>query len=170
MDILKTATEWAKAEAFSTSFFILFGVMFLAACVGFWQLGKTVLAKAYIFPTLVAGILLLTIGLGLFISNNSRAKSFPAEYSKDASAFVQSEITRVEKTMEEYQTIAFKVFPAIIAVAALLIIFIDKPIWRAISITTIAMLVVILLVDSNANARLKVYKKQLESVEIIEIN
>lgn len=123
MDILKTATEWAKAEAFSTSFFILFGVMFLAAGIGFWQLGKTVLAKAYIIPTLAAGILLLAIGVGLFLSNNSRVRNFPAEYNKDPSAFVQSEIARVEKTMAEYQTIAFRVFPAVIAIAAFLIIF-----------------------------------------------
>ncbi len=167
MDILKTALDWAKAEAFSTSFFILFGIMFVAASIGFWQLGKTDIARAYIFPTLVAGILLLTIGTGLFISNNSRMKSFPALYNKDATAFVQSELQRVEKTMDEYQTVALKVFPVIIAVAALMIVFVDKPLWRAISITLIAMLVVIMLIDSNANARLDVYKKQLEKIEII---
>ena len=68
MDILKTAIEWAKAEVFSATFFILFGVMFVSATVGFWQLGKTDIAKAFVFPTLVAGVLLLTIGLGLFFS------------------------------------------------------------------------------------------------------
>ena len=70
-----------------------------------------------------------------------------------------------EKTMKEYQTIVFKIIPLIIVVAALLIIFIDKPIWRAISITTIAMMVVILLVDYNANARIEAYNEQLVSVE-----
>lgn len=51
MDILKLATDWAKAEVFSTSFFIVFAVVFLIASLGFWQLGKTDLARAYIFPT-----------------------------------------------------------------------------------------------------------------------
>ena len=50
-------------------------------------------------------------------------------------------------------------------VAALLIIFIDKPIWRAISITTIALMVVILTIDYNANARIEAYNKQLVLVE-----
>ena len=69
MDILKTATEWAKAELFSTPFFILFGVLFIAASFGFWQLGKTDMAKAYIIPLLIAGALLMTIGFGLFLSD-----------------------------------------------------------------------------------------------------
>ena len=66
MELLKLATEWAKAEVFSTRFFIFFAILFLIASIGFWQLGKTDLAKAYIYPTLVAGLLLMTIGLGLF--------------------------------------------------------------------------------------------------------
>ena len=165
MDILKAATDWAKAELFSTPFFILFGVLFVMASIGFWQLGKTEMAKAYIIPTLVAGVLLMIIGVGLFFTNKSRITSFAAAYNSDASAFVKSEITRTEKSMGEYQTIVFKIIPLIIMVAALLIIFIDKPIWRAVSITTIAMMVVILWVDCNANARVEAYKKQLELVE-----
>ncbi len=165
MEILKTAIDWAKAEVFSSTFFILFGAMFLLATIGFWQLGKTEIAKAFVFPTLVAGTLLLAIGLGIFFTNKSRLTSFTVDYNSDASAFVESEIARTEKTMQEYQTIVFKIIPLIIVVAALLFIFIDKPIWRAISTTTIALMVVIILVDSNANARIEAYNEQLVLVE-----
>ena len=72
MELLKLAIEWAKSEVFSTRFFIVFAILFLIASVGFWQLGKTDIAKAYIIPTLVAGVLLMTIGLGLFFTNKSR--------------------------------------------------------------------------------------------------
>lgn len=165
MEILKAAIEWAKAEVFSSMFFILFGIIFLLATIGFWQLGKTELAKAFIYPTLVAGILLLIIGIGLVYSNKSRIASFPTAYEHDASAFVESEIIRAEKTLAEYKTVVFKAIPLIIVVAALLLIFIDKPNWRAISITTIAMMVVILSIDSNANARLEAYNKELVLLE-----
>ena len=165
MDILKAATEWAKDEVFSSVFFILFGILFVSATIGFWQLGKTEVSRAFIYPTMVAGILLLTIGIGLFLTNKSRIASFETAYNTDAQTFVKSEITRAEKAMEEYKTIVFKVIPFIIVAAALLIVFIDKPIWRAISITTIAMMVVILVIDSNANARIKAYNKQLLSIE-----
>ena len=165
MDILKAATDWAKAELFSTPFFMLFGIVFLAASFGFWQLGKTDMARAYIIPTLVAGLLLLTIGLGLFFTNKARITTFEKAYNTDSDAFVTSELARAESTLKEYQTIVFKIIPVIIIVAALLIIFIDKPIWRAISITTIAMVIVILLIDGTAHARIDAYYKQLLAVD-----
>jgi len=166
MDILKTATDWAKAELFSTPFFILFGLTFMSASLGFWQLGKTEMAKAYIIPTLVAGVLLLTIGLGLYHTNKSRITQFETDYNKDVSSFIESEITRAEATVKEYNTIVFKAIPIIIIVAALSIIFINTPTWRAISITTIAMLIVILLVDGTAYARIDRYHKELNLVNI----
>ena len=165
MDILKTATDWAKAEVFSTQFFILFGVLFVLASIGFWQLGKTDMAKAYIIPTLVAGALLLIIGLGLFFTNKARVTQFETAYNSDKLAFVESELVRAEATLKEYQTVVFKAIPLIIAVCALVIVFVDKPVWRASMITTIAMLVVILLIDGTAHARIDDYNQQLMSVE-----
>lgn len=165
MDILKLASEWAKAEVFSTRFFIFFAIGFLIASVGFWQLGKTDLARAYIIPTLVAGILLVFIGFGLNYTNIQRVKQFEKEYSTDASAFYQSEIERTERTLKEY-SLVFKVIPILNVLAALLILFIDTPTWRAISITTIAMLIVILLVDGTAHSRIESYHKELNLVGI----
>lgn len=167
MDILKLATDWAKAEVFSTSFFIIFGILFMLASIGFWQLGKTDLAKAYIVPSMVSGILLLTIGLGLLFTNLSRIKSFETEYNKGTSTFVESELIRIDKTLEEY-SIVFKVVPLIVVLSALLIIFIPTPTWRAISITTITMMIVILIIDGNAHARMEAYKEQL--VSLVTIN
>ncbi|MAL59207.1 MAG: hypothetical protein CMC14_04090 [Flavobacteriaceae bacterium] len=167
MELLKLATEWAKAEVFSTRFFILFAILFLIASVGFWQLGKTDLAKAYIIPTLVAGVVLLTIGLGLFYTNKSRITQFEKAYNADAPAFFQSEIERSESTLKEY-TVVFKVIPILIIVASLLILFINTPTWRAISITTIAMLTVILLVDGTAHSRIEAYHKELKLVDLAD--
>ena len=67
--------------------------------------------------------------------------------------------------MKEYETIVFKIIPLIIVVAALLVMFIEKPIWRAISIVTIALMVVILMVDNNASARIEAYHEQLMLAE-----
>ena len=165
MDILKLATDWAKAEVFSTRFFIFFAILFLIVSIGFWQLGKTDIARAYIIPTLVAGVLLMTIGLGLFFTNKSRITEFETAYDRDVSAFVESEFARIERTLNEYKIIVFKVIPFIIVAAALLIVLVDKPIWRATAITTIAMMVVTLLIDGTAHGRIEVYKQQLELVD-----
>ncbi|WNJ18262.1 hypothetical protein [Pontibacter sp. G13] len=161
MDILKAATDWAKAELFSTPFFMLFGVVFMAASFGFWQLGKTDMARAYIIPTLVAGGLLLIIGLGLFFTNKGRLAQFPKDYQADPTAFVSAEIERAEGTLKEYKNIVFTAVPLIIVACALVLMFVNAPIWRASMITVIAMLVVILLVDGTAHARIDVYHQQL---------
>lgn len=165
MDILKASTDWAKAELFSTPFFVLFGVVFVLASMGFWQLGKTDLAKAYIIPTLVAGLLLMTIGLGLFFTNKSRLAQFEIAYNTDASAFIASEIERTESTLKEYKNVVFTAIPIIIAVCALVILLTNSLNWRAIMITSIAMLVVILLIDGNAHARIDAYHQQLLAAE-----
>lgn len=164
IDILKASTDWARAELFSTPFFVLFGIGFLMAGAGFWQLGKTDMARAYIIPTLVAGSLLIIIGLGLFFTNKSRLANFPIAYEKNSTEFIQSELERAEATLKEYKNIVFRAIPVIIITCSLLILFFNKPIWRASAITAIAMLVVILLIDGTASARVENYNKQLISV------
>ncbi|MEP2669632.1 MAG: hypothetical protein ABJH04_11585 [Cyclobacteriaceae bacterium] len=161
MDILKAATNWAKAELVSTPFFVLAGLVFLSISLGFWQVGKTDLAKAYIIPTLVAGALLVIIGLGLFFTNKSRITQFEAAYNTDAPAFVASELERAEATLKEYKNVVFTGIPIIIAICALVLFFVNAPIWRASMITSIAMLSVILLIDGLAHARIGEYNQQL---------
>lgn len=165
MDVLKLATEWAKNEANASKFFILFGILFLIATFLFKQFGKTEMAKAFLIPTFIASILLMILGFGLVYSNNTKAKNYLTEYEKDTNAFVTSEIANAQKTIDGYNRAVFQVMPIVIIVCAFLLMVIDKPLWRAIGITTIAMLIVIILIDSNAIARLDTYKKQLELVK-----
>ncbi|MFR9546760.1 MAG: hypothetical protein SNJ29_14460 [Rikenellaceae bacterium] len=103
MDILAIASQWAKDEIFSSKLFIVAGVIFLVISIGFWQLGKTEIARAYIVPFAVCSALLL-------------------------------------------------------------IIFIDKPMWRAACVTTIAFLITLLVVDSNSHSRIVEYDKALKEV------
>lgn len=165
MEILKLATDWARAEVFSTRFFILFALLFLIASIGFWQLGKTDLAKAYVIPSLVSGLLLMIIGLGLFYTNKSRISQFEKAFKSNSSAFFQSEIERTESTLKEYKVV-FRVIPILIIVAALIILFIDTPTWRAIGITSITMLMIVLLVDGTAHSRIEAYYQELKLMVI----
>lgn len=165
MDILKITSEWAKGEIFSSKFFVLFGAAFVAASIGFWQLGKSDVARAFIWPTLVAGILLLTVGIGLIISYNWKLDGFPKAYEANPLGAVQAEIAYTEKTLAEYSSVVFRAIPIIMAIAALLIVFVNKPIWRAISISTIAMMIIIVMIDGIASARTKNYNQQLLSIE-----
>lgn len=169
MNVLKAATEWAKAELVSTPFFVLAGVVFLAISLGFWQVGKTDLAKAYIIPTLVAGTLLVIIGLGLFFTNKNRIAQFETAHTTDVSAFITSELERAEATLKEYKNIVFTGIPIIIVICAMVLFFVNAPIWRASMITSIAMLTVIMLIDGLAHARIAEYNQQLKEAQKIEL-
>ena len=105
--------------------------------------------------------MLSIIGLGLFYTNKSRIVEFKKAYYENAIVFKKSELERIDKTLKEYNTIVFKAIPIIIIAAALIIIFINSATWRAISITTIAMLIVILLIDGTAHSRIENYRQQL---------
>jgi len=161
MDILKASTDWAKDELVSTSFFILIGIAFVLASFGFWQFGKTDLAKSYIIPILIAGTFLMAVGIGLFFTNKNRITQFETAHKTDASAFIASEIERVEATLKEYKTIVFTAIPVLIVVCALIIFFVNVPIWRASAISFIAMVSVILIIDGLAHARISEYNQQL---------
>lgn len=163
MDILRASTDWAKAELISTPFFILFGIVFMASSLGLWHWGKTDLARAYILPTVVAGLLLTIIGVGLFYTNKMRITQFERAYTENKDAFIASELARTEATLKEYKTIVFTAIPIIIIVCALGIVCIEIPIWRASFITTIAMMIVLLLIDGTAYARIDSYNKKLLS-------
>jgi len=161
MDILKASTDWAKAELYSIPFFILFGVIFLFACLGFWQLGKTELAKAYVVPTLIAGVLLIIIGIGLFSTNKARITQFQSDFYDNQHLFVKTELERVNNTLNEYDVIVFTIIPIIIVICSVGLVFINQPSWRASLITSIAMLIIILLIDGTAQSRIVIYQEQL---------
>ncbi|GAB3485936.1 hypothetical protein [Marinomonas epiphytica] len=161
MDLLKTATDWARAEVFSSSFFVFFGMVFLFASASFWYLGKTSIARAYVTPTLIAGCVLMIIGAGLIYANISRISAFSQAFHIDQSAFLQTEVIRAEKTLNEYKTIVFTAIPIIMAVCMLGIMFMNASLWRASLITTIATLTVILLVDGTAHGRMQEYHHTL---------
>lgn len=136
-------------------------MLFLLASYGFRQNGLTEMARAYVVPTLVAGLLLLAVGTGILIANRARVTGFAEAYQKDPVEFVQVETSRTAQVLGEYRRIVFVVIPLIVVAAALVIVFIDKAAWRASAITVIALMVVILLVDSNANARIEAYREAL---------
>lgn len=160
MDILKVSTDWAKAEVFSSKIVLLLSLLFFIAAFGFGQLGKTAMAKAFLMPMLVAGVLVVAVSAGLYFVNKPRATQFEAAYITDAKAFVQTETERTAKSQHEL-ALVFKVLPLIIIAAAILIMFVHTPLWRAIGITTIALMTVLMFVDSNTDARNTAYHQHL---------
>jgi ABC-2 type transport system permease protein len=162
MDIVKLSTDWAKAEVFSAKIVWLFCSITIMAAIGFWFWGRTVMAKAFIWPMLVAGIFMAAIGAGLYFANNPRITQFEAENRRNPEAFLQEEILRTAESKREL-ALVFKILPAIIIFAAAGILLLPSPLWRAIAVTMIMTAVFLMIVDSNTEARNNIYHSELSS-------
>ena len=160
MEIIKLSTDWAKAEVFSAKMVGLLSFVVFLAALGFWQLGKTPMARSFVWPLLVAGLLLVAVSAGLYFANQPRIARFEAACKNDAASFIRNEIARTEKSKRDLAFV-FKVLPAIIVAAALLIMFSQTPVWRAIGVVTILLVALLMLIDSNTDARNTAYHQKL---------
>lgn len=160
MDILKLSIEWAKAEVFSAKIIWIFSCIVFLSAGGFALWGKTAMAKAFVIPLIVSGILLLATGIGLYTANKPRISQFEKDYTTNAEDFIKKEIERTTKSDGDFRLV-FKILPAIAILAALILMVFSSPNWRAISITIIALVTFLMIVDSNTSARNSVYRKQL---------
>jgi hypothetical protein len=162
MDIVKLSSDWAKAEVFSAKMILFLSLVFFISSLGFGQLGKTPMARAFVWPMLVAAVLLVAVSAGLYFANRPRITQFEAAYSTDAKTFVQKETGRTAKSQHDL-ALVFKILPLIIIAAAFLIIFVNTPLWRAIGITTVALMTVLMFIDSNTEARNTAYHEHLSA-------
>jgi ABC-2 type transport system permease protein len=163
MDILKLSMDWAKNEVFSSKVVWLFSVIELVAAFGFSYLGKTPMAKSFVWPLLTAGLFLALVGAGLFFANNPRIDRFQQEYRLDPNAFVQSEIQRTEKSKGEL-ALVFRIIPVIIILSAAVILVVPGAVSRAIAVTVILNAAFLMAVDSNTEARNNIYYYEISTL------
>ena len=162
MDILNLSAQWAKSEVFSARIVWLFSIIEMLAAIGFWYLGRTPMAKAFIWPLLVAGVFIALVGVGLFLANNPRIDQFERKARLNPDAFVQSEIQRTEKSQREL-SLVFKILPVVIVLAAIVILAAPASIWRAIAIIVIINVALLMMVDSNTEARNNIYHHEIST-------
>lgn len=162
MEIVKAATEWAKAEITSSLFFMFFGLIYIIGSISLWKLGTSNLSNALFIPLLIAGGLLLSAGISFYLSSKSKLNSFEKEYTENSAATIEAEITKAENTMKTYKNVALKVFPAIIVISLFIFLFTANPTVKAICIAVIAFLSVLVVLDSQALKRMETYHQKLE--------
>ena len=162
MDIIKWSTDWARAEVFSAKIVWLFSGIELLTAIGFWYWGRTIMARAFIWPLLVMGFFLISVGAGLYAANHPRIAQFENDYRHDPKAFLQAEIQRTSNSQRGL-ALVFRILPAIIIIAAIVIMLAPAPIWRAITVSLILTAAFLMVVDSNTEARNDAYHSQLLS-------
>ncbi|GEM51484.1 hypothetical protein EB1_12740 [Empedobacter brevis NBRC 14943 = ATCC 43319] len=160
MDILKFSIAWAKAELVSAKIVWLFSLLVLATASVFLFWGKAIMVKAFVIPLFVAGVFLITVGIGLYSANKPRIAQFEKEALEDERGLLDREIARTTKSEAQFK-IVFTVLPTLAILSALLLFFPVSPTWRATSIVLVLMCVFLLLVDSQTAARNTRYRNQL---------
>ena len=106
MDILKLSTEWAKAELVSAKIVWLFSLVILLSAGGFFLMGKTIMAKAFIIPLIVSGVLLIAaVGTGLYAANKPRLAQFEKDYKSNTANFLEKEINRTMKSDHDFKMV-----------------------------------------------------------------
>ena len=160
MDIIKLSMDWAKAEVFSAKIVWLFSIVELLTVIGFWYWGRTPIAKAFIWPILVMGLLLMGVGVGLYAANHPRIVQFENEYHREPKAFLEAELQRTLKSQRDL-ALVFRILPALVIFAALVIMLTPASLWRAIAVTVILNAAFLMIVDSNTEARNDAYHSQL---------
>ncbi|WP_118974917.1 hypothetical protein [Taibaiella koreensis] len=160
MDLLKLSTDWAKAELFSAKIVWLFSVIILLNAAGFSYCGKTVSAKAFVIPLFVSAAFLIAVGIGLYAANKPRIIQFEKQYRADTDSFVKNEIARTTKSKRELEQV-FKILPAIVILAAILLLLFPSASWRAITVTTMLTAAFLMAVDTHTEARNRAYREQL---------
>jgi hypothetical protein len=163
MDIVKLSTDWARAEVVSSKIVLLFSAVQLVTAIGFWYFGRTAMSKAFAWPMLLCGLFLVAVGAGLYFANNPRIKQFEIEGSQHPGAFIDAEIQRTTDSQRQL-ALVFRILPAIIIAAAIIVILLPAPTWRAIAITVITTGSFLLVVDSNTDARNDAYHVHLSRV------
>jgi ABC-2 type transport system permease protein len=160
MDIIKLSTDWARAEVFSAKIVWLFSLIELLTAIGFWYWGRTTMAKAFIWPLLVMGLFLISVGVGLYAANRPRITQFENDYRREPKAFLEAEIQRTANSQRGLAMV-FRILPAVVIVAAVVIMLTLAPLWRAIAVTLVLTAAFLMLVDSNTEARNDAYHAQL---------
>lgn len=163
MDIIKLSTDWARAEVFSARVVWLFSLIEVLAAVGFWYWGRTGVARIFPWPLLAMGLFLIAVGAGLYTANQPRIARFESEARSDPKAFLAAEIQRTAKSQGDL-ALVFKILPAIIIVAAGVILFAPPNAWRAVAVTIILTASFLMVVDSNTTARNDAYHIHLLSI------
>ena len=164
MDILKLSTDWAESEVFSSKIVWLFSLIELSAALGFWFFGRTPMARSFIWPLFIAGLLIALVGAGLYVANSPRIDRFQQEYRLDPNQFAQFEIQRTEKSKGEL-ALVFRIIPAIIILAAAVILLVPGGVWRAVAVTVIINAAFLMAVDSNTEARNNIYHSEISTLK-----
>jgi hypothetical protein len=160
MDLLKQLEIYINAQKGVGLNAIIFGSGLLITAVLFYFYGYSSISNGIRFACVAIGILLLTMGFGLRITQENILKEKAALFEKDPIEFKKIEIERMTKVKNNYpkgQTVM--VLLAISAMIAFL--FIKSPFWQGVSLIVTVFFVGNIIIEAFSNLAITAYYEHL---------
>lgn len=163
MDFINNTNNWVKGEIFEGTAIAVFGILTLFTAFLFWKFGETPHAKALTIPTIVLGVLLLSMGVSMYTSNQKRVKEYQNKYQENPSGFIKQEKERVESF--QYMYVISKVVATVAFIFAIFGFWFTKnATTQSIAIVFLMLGVSLLVIDYFSEERAAIYYAEIVKV------
>ncbi len=160
MELLKQTAQWAQGDALHGKIMLGVGILTLIAIVFILRNDHAIL-KGTVIP--LSLITLLGIGYGGFLSFSrpGHAKKVAELYESNPQQAVAAELEKAQRDAKAYTTIK-KVWPVLIALAALMFYFVSKDYFKGLSIGLVATFLYGMILDTILHHNLQPYLEALQ--------
>lgn len=153
--------DWYNGEIFESKFILGFGLTLIISSFLFYFFGNAPTTKALIVPLIIIGLILFAIGANMIYSNGKKIIKIEQIYKQDKTAFVESEIKRVEAFQYLYPLSI--VISAVSFIVALSLLYFSKTVnLQAVAVALIILGSSFALIDYFSKERATVYYKHLQ--------
>lgn len=155
--------NWYNGEIFEAKFILAFGLFLIISAIFFYFIGSTATAKALLIPLSIIGLFFSATGTSMIYSNVKKIDKIEQVYKQDKTAFVKSEIKRVEGFQYLYPLSI--VISAVSFIAALSLLYFSKTVnLQAVAVALIILGSSFAFIDFFSKERATVYYKHLQRI------
>lgn len=155
MDLIKHTAEWASGDALQGKIMLGLGVLMLVLAFLILRSDHQML-RGMLIPIGLISAIGLAYGGFLTFSRPTHVLKVTELYQKDAKAAVTQELAKAENDHKTYSAL-LKVWPVLIAISALLLLFITKEYYRGLLLGLVGLFFIGLLLDTFLHHRLQPY-------------
>jgi len=164
MDFINHLQAYFSSEKNLGLFLIPLGIIFIAFAVYLWYAHKSPLGYGMLIPILLVGILGIGMGIGLVYQSQQRLNKFPQSYQTDKNAFIERELPRMEKVLQNFPHLKMA-WIIIIVIGLILICFVKKDWLSGLSMALILICAIFLIIDTFAEIRAEIYTEQIRMIQ-----
>lgn len=164
MDFINHLQTYFSGEKNLGLFLIPFGIIMISFAVYLWYAHRSPFGYGMLVPILLIGIFGIAMGIGLAYQSHQRLIDFPQSYQTDRNAYIEQELPRMEKVMQNFPRLKMA-WMMIIIIGLILFFFIKKDWLTGFSLALILICAMFLIIDTFAERRAEIYTEHLKKIQ-----